>query len=45
MKKIVAFIALGALLVGFSFTQNDQTDLAQDLEPSIFSVEKPSSNF
>lgn len=47
MKKFVASIALGALLVvGFSFAQNNQaTDSAHESEPSIFSIQTPSSNF
>ncbi|WP_165769178.1 hypothetical protein [Virgibacillus profundi] len=47
MKKMIASIALGTLLVaGFLFAQdNEPTELAGELEPSIFSVETPSFFF
>ena len=47
MKKIVATIALGALLVmGFSFAQSNQaTDSAHENEPSILSIQTPVANF
>ncbi|MFC2949512.1 hypothetical protein [Virgibacillus sediminis] len=45
MKKIIASLALGGVLVaGFLFAQDNQPqDLAIEVEPTIFSVEKPKS--
>jgi hypothetical protein len=47
MKKVIVTMALGALLVvGFSFTQTNQTiDSAHESEPSVLSIQTPSSNF
>lgn len=45
MKKMFTTIALTAVLVtGFLFVQ-EPTDLASELEPTIFSVEQPSLFF
>jgi hypothetical protein len=46
MKKTIVSIALGALLVvGFSVVQNNQpTDSAMNVEPSVLSIQTPSSN-
>ncbi|MFC3039753.1 hypothetical protein ACFOGI_05775 [Virgibacillus xinjiangensis] len=45
MKKIIASLALGGILAaGFLFaTDNQPTDVAMEMEPTIFSVEKPKS--
>lgn len=46
MKKIIASVALGALLVvGFAAVQSQPTDSAMNVEPSVLSVEKPVSFF
>jgi len=43
MRKLIAGAALGVMLLGgFLFAQdNEQEDLAYELEPSILSVQKP----
>lgn len=43
MKKLVASIALGTLLVGgFLFSQsNAPTDTAMEVEPTIYSIGNP----
>ncbi|UJL47258.1 hypothetical protein KFZ58_04930 [Virgibacillus sp. NKC19-16] len=45
MKKMITSLALGSLLlVGIAFAQDTQsTDLSMEMEPSILSVERPST--
>ncbi|SDR11262.1 hypothetical protein [Virgibacillus salinus] len=45
MKKVIATVSLGTLLVaGFLFSQ-EPAELASDLEPSVFSISHDSSLF
>ncbi|WP_165767974.1 hypothetical protein [Virgibacillus indicus] len=47
MKKMIATIALGTVIVVglFASQSSEPTELAGELEPSIFSVETPSYFF
>ncbi|WP_176555773.1 hypothetical protein [Virgibacillus ndiopensis] len=46
MKKLVATFVLGTVLVaGLLFSQDQPTDTASELEPSIFSISNTSSFF
>lgn len=46
MKKVLTLTALGTLFVaGYLFTNDQPTDVAMDLEPEVYSVEQPVSQF
>lgn len=47
MKKMIATIALGTVIVAglFAAQNNEPTELAGELEPTIYSVETPSYFF
>ncbi|WP_164670127.1 hypothetical protein [Virgibacillus doumboii] len=45
MKKLIATVSLGALLVGGFLFSQEPAELASDLEPSIFSIGYDTSFF